>query len=62
MAREIPRVPKDGEDRRHFDEAVKETVEIVTGRRGEKIKPLSSGSTIDQVIEKINKILSVIQP
>lgn len=58
----IPRAPLPGDERVRFDAALKETVEIITGRRGERIEPLpTTGATNDQIAAKINEILTLLQ-
>lgn len=58
----IPRAPLPGDERVRFDAALKETVEIITGRRGERIEPLpATGATNDQIAAKINEILTRLQ-
>lgn len=58
----IKRVPPDGnKERRDFDEATKETIEILTGRRGQKIAALSSGASSAEIAAKVNEILALLQ-
>lgn len=57
----IPRVPLPADDRARFDGALKETIEIITGRRGERIEPLPAGASNDQIVAKINEILTRLQ-
>lgn len=58
----IPRAPLPGDERVRFDAAVKETLEIITGRRGDRIAPLpETGATNDQIAAKINEILNRLQ-
>jgi hypothetical protein len=40
---------------------VKESLEIIMGRRGGKIDPLPANASIDDVIAKINEILDRLQ-
>lgn len=40
---------------------VRETLEIITGRRGQRISPLSGSVPLDNVAEKINEIIRVLQ-
>lgn len=42
-------------------EALRQNVEIVTGRRGTKISPLESTATLADVIDKVNEILAAMQ-
>lgn len=58
----IPPTPKAGEDRARFDQAVKEALEVVLGRRGGAITPLNAETaTSSEVAAKINEILGIIQ-
>lgn len=57
----IPQVPKLQEPRDRFDSSVKETLEILTGRRGTPIADLATTATTAQIIAKINEILDVAQ-
>jgi len=58
----IPPVPKPGEDRTRFDQAIKESLEIVMGRRGTPIQrqDFATGSD-EQLCAKVNEILGVMQ-
>ncbi len=40
---------------------IKQTIEIITGRRGEKLDQLSGNISIDAVAEKVNEIIRVLQ-
>lgn len=58
----IPSIPKDGEPRVRFDQAVKESIEIIKGDRGTRIVPLNEvTATTQQVAEKVNELLSMLQ-
>jgi hypothetical protein len=57
----IPAIPKAGDPRHRFDGALKESLEVLMGRRGDKIAPLATTATLAEVIEKINEILDVMQ-
>ena len=57
----IPPVPKPGEDRARFDQSIKESLEVVMGRRGPSIKPLDSAATLADCIAKINEIRDAMQ-
>lgn len=57
----IPPVPKEGESRARFDQATKESLEIIMGRRDTAIKPLSSTATLAECVAKINEMLVVLQ-
>lgn len=63
MNRVIPRVPpSDDGDRMAFDTAVKERLELIFGVRGGRIQPLKRGATTDEIVEKVNEILKLLQP
>lgn len=57
----IPAVPRPGLPRDGFDAAVKENLEILTGKRGEKIKPLADTASTAEIIAKINEIIARLQ-
>jgi hypothetical protein len=57
----IPAVPKAGDPRQRFDGALKETLETLTGRRGDRITQLATTATLAEVIDKINEILDTLQ-
>lgn len=57
----VPAVPKPGESRDRFDQAVKETLEIFRGVRGAKIVPAASTATTEQLAAKINELLDRLQ-
>jgi len=61
--RAIPPVPKSsaGTDRQPFDVALKENVETLMGLRGEKIAPLKSSASLDDVINKVNELVGLLQ-
>lgn len=61
--RNIPRVPPvQDPERRGFDEAVKERLEILFGSRGVKIEALNTATaTTEQCASKINEILALLQ-
>ena len=42
-------------------EPIKINVEIITGRRGTKIAPLGPTSTTNDVINKLNEVLAMLQ-
>lgn len=44
-----------------FLNAVKENIEIVTGRRGGKVAQLSKTATTAQIIEKLNELIARLQ-
>ena len=57
----IPQVPRDGQPRTPFDQAVKETLEIITGRRGGSVQPLPADASLADVIAKVNELVARIQ-
>lgn len=57
----IPQVPRDGQPRTPFDQAVKETLEIITGRRGGAVQPLPADASLADVIAKVNELVARIQ-
>ncbi len=61
--REIPRVPPtDSPERRGFDEAVKERLEVIAGLRGVKIAKLDAATaTVAGCAAKINELIDLLQ-
>jgi hypothetical protein len=61
--REIPRVPPTADaERRGFDEATKERLEVIAGLRGVKIALLDPATaTASDCAGKINEILALLQ-
>ena len=61
--RGIPNIPRSsiGTERQTFDEVVKETLEVLTGQRVDKIAKLSGTATNAQIIDKINEIIGRLQ-
>lgn len=58
----IPPTPKPGENRARFDQALRENVEIVTGRRSDPIALLDPATaTAEDCASKINEILARLQ-
>lgn len=57
----IPSVPKPGEDRRRFDEAIKGNIEIVTARRADPLAPLAADASLPEAVEKLNALLKRFQ-
>ena len=58
----IPSTPKPDENRARFDQAVRENLEILTGRRAEPITLLDSATaTTEDCAKKINEILARLQ-
>jgi len=41
-----------------FDARVRETLEVLTGRRGGRIAPLPADATSDDIIAKINELIA----
>ena len=65
MSKRLPAIkrvpPSDDNERRSFDGAVKETLEIITGRRGVQVKPLQAGASSDDVVAKVNEVIALLQ-
>lgn len=59
--RAVPRLPAQGDDRRQFDQAVKENLEILMGQRGGRIERLKQDATLTDVIAKVNEIIARLQ-
>ncbi|MFZ6813529.1 hypothetical protein ACO0K3_03610 [Undibacterium sp. Rencai35W] len=61
--RSIPNIPKSsvGSDRYQFDVSLKETIEVIAGQRGERVKELSPTATNAQIIAKINELIALLQ-
>lgn len=58
----IPDVPRTQDaSRSRFDTAVKENLEVVTGRRLSALKLLEEGATLEQVIDKVNELIARLQ-
>lgn len=58
----IPKVPSSGGSRAHFDGAIKESMEILMGRRATPITLLDpSTATAEDCAKKINEILERLQ-
>lgn len=57
----IPSVPKEGEVRSRFDQAVKENIEVFRGDRGVKVVPLQTTATTAEIIAKINQLIALLQ-
>ena len=49
-----PRTP----GREQFDTAVKETLEIITGRRGVKVSPITGSYDVEHVAKKLNELIN----
>lgn len=63
MKPQIPPIPPSSlaGDRKPFDVAVKESIEIITGIRGEPIKTLPTTASLADVIRKVNEIIARLQ-
>lgn len=59
--RNIPSVPRDGEDRAQFDRAVKDDLEFIMGHRGGRIEKLPDDASLAAVISKINELIERLQ-
>lgn len=57
----IPSVPRGSQPREKFDEAIAETIQVITGRRGDKITELASSATLPQAVAKINELIRLLQ-
>jgi hypothetical protein len=56
-----PAIPQPSGDPIRLFTALKENVEIITGRRGGKVEALSTSATTAQVIDKINEVIARLQ-
>jgi hypothetical protein len=52
----IPSKPTDD-----FSRAVRERLELLSGERGTKIKPLVQDASLSDVINKVNEIINLLQ-
>jgi hypothetical protein len=57
----IPQVPRGQQPRDGFDQSIKETLEIITGRRGGSVKPLPADASLADVTAKLNELIARIQ-
>jgi hypothetical protein len=57
----IPQVPPLNQPRAIFDRSVKETLEIITGRRDGKVQPLPSDASQADMLAKINELINRLQ-
>lgn len=59
----IPAVPATSAEQGRvlFDKTVKETLEVITGRRGEPVLKLVNTSTSADIINKINELIDLLQ-
>lgn len=59
--RAIPQVPKPEQSRQSFDVAMKENIEVITGRRGDRVALLASTASTAEIIAKINELVNLLQ-
>jgi hypothetical protein len=61
--RAIPQIPVSSVEhgRVAFDQAIKEVIEVITGRRGGQIQKLSADAGLSDVIAKVNEIIERLQ-
>lgn len=59
--RAIPQVPPGDMSRSGFDRAIKEDLEIIMGQRGQRIEPLPSTATMEDIRLKVNELLDLLQ-
>ncbi len=57
----IPDIPPGDAAMRRVLYALKENVEVVTGRRGGQVAPLASTATLADVISKLNELINRLQ-
>jgi len=58
----IPQVPRgDSPQRTLFDSAVKESLEVITGKRGGSVKPLEPDATLAEVVARFNELVARLQ-
>lgn len=57
----IPQVPRPKDDRYLFDMAIKENIEVITGRRDTPLQRLRPTATQDEIISAINNIIDRLQ-
>ncbi len=57
----IPQVPHGAQPRTGFDQSVKETLEIITGRRGGSVQPLPADASLADVVKKVNELIARLQ-
>lgn len=57
--RSVPPVPRSaiGTDRAPFDQAVKENLDVLLGRIGDRIEPLHADATLYEVVAKLNELI-----
>lgn len=59
--RGIPQVPRSGQPRDGFDQALKENLEVIMGQRGGRIDPLPPDASLADVVAKVNEIIARLQ-
>lgn len=57
----IPQVPRGDQPRSGFDQSVKETLEVITGRRGGSVQPLPADASLADVVAKVNELIARLQ-
>lgn len=57
----IPQVPRGNQPREGFDQAVKEILEAMTGRRGNPVQPLPADASLADVVAKVNELIARVQ-
>lgn len=58
----IPQVPRsDNQQRTLFDSAVKESLEVITGKRGGSVKTLEPDASLADVIARFNELVGRLQ-
>jgi hypothetical protein len=57
----IPQVPRAEQPRTGFDQAVKENLEVITGRRGGSVQPLPADASLADVIQRLNELIARLQ-
>lgn len=57
----IPQVPQMNQTRQQFDRAIKENIEVISGRRGGAISQLPATATNEDIINKINELIMRLQ-
>lgn len=58
----IPQVPRVSDDRGRFDSSLKESLEVMMGRRGTKLVALdTTTATTAQIAAKVNEIIEALQ-
>ncbi|HEV6964834.1 hypothetical protein [Roseateles sp.] len=59
----MPNLPRSsvGSDRRPFDEAIKERLDLLAGQRGVKVKELPPTAGTSEIIDKVNELIRLLQ-